>query len=107
LDSEQQAPETRDNSAKRHNWRFCDTGLAAKEAAEKLLVLLDDAIHKRKAAAESKGASTDVLAVRAEVLQACHAAAEKPRGVFTLTVPTGGGKTLASVCFALKHIAAD
>jgi len=105
LDTEQQAPETKDNFAKRHNWRFGDAGLAAEPAPEKLLALLDDALRKRKAAAQSKGTSTDVLEVRAEVLQACHAAAEKPRGVFTLTVPTGGGKTLASAYFALKHIA--
>jgi len=107
LDTEQQAPETRDNFAKRHNWRFGHAGLAAKEAPEKLLTLLDDAIRKRKAAAESKGASTDVLEVRAKVLDECDSAAGKPRGVFTLNVPTGGGKTLASACFALKHIVAQ
>jgi CRISPR-associated endonuclease/helicase Cas3 len=43
--------------------------------------------------------------IRANISQACLQCAEREIGLYQLTVPTGGGKTLASLRFALHHAA--
>jgi len=47
--------------------------------------------------------NNDIDKLRCQVSQRCFQFSSNPSGIYQLTVPTGGGKTLASLRFALKH----
>ena len=50
--------------------------------------------------------NTELNKSRCAILSECMEKATNPRGVYSLTVPTGGGKTVSSLAFALKHAVA-
>lgn len=49
--------------------------------------------------------SSEINRMRSDLLRCCLHGGEQPRGLYTLTVPTGGGKTVSSLAFALSHAA--
>lgn len=48
-------------------------------------------------------ANTPINILRKQMSEQCDRFAEKTSGIYTLSIPTGGGKTLASLRYALKH----
>lgn len=64
---------------------------------------LASALRKFHGQIAQQAADTKVNRIRADVLACCRKAALNKPGLFSLTVPTGGGKTLSSLAFALEH----
>lgn len=70
------------------------------------LATLRDRLDGYLAALMAGARADSINDLRAEILARARAKAARPPGLFTMTVPTGGGKTLASLAFALDHAVA-
>jgi CRISPR-associated endonuclease/helicase Cas3 len=53
--------------------------------------------------ASQSDAQNPINVLRAQMSQQCEDFADRPSGIYNLSIPTGGGKTLASFRYALKH----
>ena len=67
------------------------------------LIELRDRLRTYMSKKRADARPTALNALRGEILDHSVAKATLQPGLFTLTVPTGGGKTLASLSFALEH----
>jgi CRISPR-associated helicase Cas3/CRISPR-associated endonuclease Cas3-HD len=55
---------------------------------------------------EAMDTSGDINKARRKISDMCRSFAERPGGIYRLTVPTGAGKTLSTLRYALAHAAA-
>lgn len=82
---------------------FMDGDKAASRGGYRELPGLLEDFDRHMADKTANAEATSVNAIRADILQQCREKAQLSPGMFSLTVPTGGGKTLSGMAFALRH----
>ena len=84
---------------------YLDTEYAIKGEVDRKIGSSIDALNQKLDVGLEKylHPETDINRKRCETLKCCLSKAKLKPGLFSLTVPTGGGKTVSSLAFALRH----
>ncbi len=82
---------------------YMDAGKAGQRGKWPTVQNLLEPFDRFMAEKATTAAPTPVNLLRADILRQCREKAQETPGLFSLTVPTGGGKTLSSMAFALEH----
>jgi CRISPR-associated endonuclease/helicase Cas3 len=82
---------------------FMDKGKSLWRKGYPTLTELDNKLSSALNQLAKDASKTPINKQRAAILKDCLDAAGSSQGLFSLTVPTGGGKTLSSLAFAMKH----
>jgi len=83
--------------------RFMNPESFAKRGNYKTLKELKVIFDNHIASLSENSPKTDVNRIRNKTLTQCIQSGDKKPGFFSITVPTGGGKTLSSMAWALEH----
>lgn len=86
--------------------QFCSPDKASKRRNQvelDIIQLLRDKFLAHMGSIGGQAEPTQVNTVRQEIFRQCLEKSSLPRQIFSLTVPTGGGKTFSSMAFALNH----
>ncbi|MDR1509733.1 MAG: CRISPR-associated helicase Cas3' [Synergistaceae bacterium] len=83
--------------------RFMNPDMSLYRRSYPSLGELEGSLNERLAIMKADAEATPLNLNRNAILAACIDKATHEPGLFSLTVPTGGGKTLSSLAFAMRH----